>query len=94
MGYAGQKAVSKVNMILKDKSCSLPKLKLGNPLKKVDKMGQRIIKQGEKAEAAKLSGNEKKATRHTNRATRMNERDMKKKNKQNARGPQKRGCKY
>jgi hypothetical protein len=34
MGYAGQKAVSKVNMILKDKSCSLPKLKLGNPLKK------------------------------------------------------------
>jgi hypothetical protein len=34
MGYAGQKAVSKVNMILKDKSCSLPKLNLGNPLKK------------------------------------------------------------
>ena len=35
MGYAGQKAVSKVNMILKDKSCSLPKLNLGNPLKKI-----------------------------------------------------------
>lgn len=34
MGYAGQKAVSKVNMILKDKSCGLPKLNLGNPLKK------------------------------------------------------------
>tara|TARA_R100000541_G_scaffold11526_1_gene19717 strand:+ start:488 stop:619 length:132 start_codon:yes stop_codon:yes gene_type:complete len=34
MGYAGQKAVSKVNMILKDKTCTLPKLKLGDPLKK------------------------------------------------------------
>jgi hypothetical protein len=35
MGYAGPKAVSKVNMILKDKSCGLPSIKgLGNPLKK------------------------------------------------------------
>ena len=34
MGYAGPKAISKVNMILKDKSCGLPKLNLGNPLKK------------------------------------------------------------
>jgi hypothetical protein len=34
MGYAGPKAVSKVNMILKDKSCGLPGIKgLGNPLK-------------------------------------------------------------
>ena len=31
MGYAGPKAVSKVNMILKDKSCDLPKLNLVNP---------------------------------------------------------------
>ena len=54
-----------------------------SPAKKVDKMGQRIIKQGEKAEAAKAEGNDKKATRHTNRAKRMNERDMKKKTKQN-----------
>ena len=35
MGYAGPKAISKVNMILKDKSCGLPSIKgLGNPLKK------------------------------------------------------------
>jgi len=35
MGYAGPKAVSKVNMIIKDKSCKLPGIKgLGNPLKK------------------------------------------------------------
>tara|TARA_R100000935_G_scaffold56587_1_gene88484 strand:- start:1685 stop:2215 length:531 start_codon:yes stop_codon:yes gene_type:complete len=54
-----------------------------SPAKKVDKMGQRIIKQGEKAEAAKAEGNDKKATRHTNRAKRMNERDTKKKTKQN-----------
>lgn len=34
MGYAGPKAISKVNMILKDKSCGLPGIKgLGNPLK-------------------------------------------------------------
>jgi len=35
MGYAGPKAISKVNMIIKDKSCKLPGIKgLGNPLKK------------------------------------------------------------
>ena len=56
---------------------------ISSPAKQVDKMGQRIIKQGEKAEAAKAEGNDKKATRHTNRAGRMNERDMKKKTKQN-----------
>tara|TARA_R100000231_G_scaffold16686_1_gene17408 strand:- start:37 stop:282 length:246 start_codon:yes stop_codon:yes gene_type:complete len=34
MGYAGPKAISKVNMIIKDKSCKLPGIKgLGNPLK-------------------------------------------------------------
>ena len=38
MGYAGPKAVSKVNMILKDKGCGLPAIKgLGNPLKKKKK---------------------------------------------------------
>ena len=35
MGYAGPKAISKVNMIIKDKSCKLPGITgLGNPLKK------------------------------------------------------------
>lgn len=41
MGYAGPKAVSKVNMILKDKGCGLPGIKgLGNPLKKKTKPSQ------------------------------------------------------
>ena len=35
MGYAGPKAISKVNMIIKDKSCKLPSIKgMGNPLTK------------------------------------------------------------
>ena len=45
MGYAGPKAISKVNMILKDKSCGLPSIKgLGNPLKKKKvKEGQSVL---------------------------------------------------
>lgn len=40
MGYAGPKAISKVNMIIKDKSCKLPGIKgLGNPLKKTKVKG-------------------------------------------------------
>ena len=76
-GYAAQekKDLGKYNVI--------DDIAGSSPAKKIDKMGQRIIKQGEKAEAAKAEGNDKKATRHTNRAKRMNERDMKKKTKQN-----------
>lgn len=44
MGYAGPKAVSKVNMILKDKSCGLPSIKgLGNPLKKKKVKGSQSV---------------------------------------------------
>jgi hypothetical protein len=54
-----------------------------SPSKKIDKAGQRIIKQGEKSKAAKAEGNDKKAERHAKRAERMGKRDMKRKAKQN-----------
>ena len=54
-----------------------------SPAKEIDKAGQRIIKQGDKAKAASADGNERKAKRHADRATRMNDRDIKKKTKEN-----------
>jgi hypothetical protein len=45
-----------------------------SPAKKVDKAGQRIIRQGEKAKAAYKAGDTKKGDRHKVRAKRMNGR--------------------
>ena len=54
-----------------------------SPAKEVDKAGQKIIKQGDKANAAYEAGNDKKGNRHTARAARMNTRDEAKKLKNN-----------
>lgn len=50
-----------------------------SPLKEIDKMGQRILKQVDKLEKAKVEGKDRKALKHSNRAQRMNLRDLKKK---------------
>jgi hypothetical protein len=57
--------------------------KMKSPAKEVDKAGQKIIKQGDKANAAYEAGNDKKGNRHTARAARMNTRDEAKKLKNN-----------
>jgi len=69
---------------------------MGSPLKQVDKAGQRIIKQGDKAEAAYKAGDDKKGNRHAARATRMNTRDEAKKLKDNLKNSpaKKKSCKY
>ena len=57
-----------------------------SPAKQVDKAGQRIIRQGEKAEAAYKAGNVKKGNRHKVRAKRMGGRYDAKMLKNNLKG--------
>ena len=47
-----------------------------SPMNEISKRGQRIINQGEKAEAAYSKGNIKKGDRHARRARRMGRRDF------------------
>lgn len=54
-----------------------------SPAKEIDKAGQRIQTQTIKKDIASAAGNERKAKRHADRATRMNDRDIKKKTKEN-----------
>ena len=57
-----------------------------SPAKQVDKAGQRIIKQGEKAEAAYKAGDVKKGNKHKVRAKRMSGRYDAKRLKNNLKG--------
>lgn len=62
MGYAGPKAISKVNMIIKDKSCKLPGIKgLGNPLKYKSSPNKFNPALKAASEAGKLTGKFKEA---------------------------------
>lgn len=60
--------------------------KAASPAKQIDKAGQRIIRQGEKAKAAYKAGDTKKGDRHKVRAKRMNGRYNAKMLKNNLKG--------
>tara|TARA_R110000823_G_scaffold306583_1_gene429037 strand:+ start:393 stop:836 length:444 start_codon:yes stop_codon:yes gene_type:complete len=85
MGYASptkQTAKQKANLPPKVVDAIAAK----SPAKEIDKAGERIIRQGEKAKAAYKAGNTKKGDRHRVRAKRMNDRNNAKMLKSNLKG--------
>ena len=88
MGYAGPKAVSKVNMILKDKKCNHGLL--GNPLKKKAK--------GQKLDESKIDPSDEALARRNSILDKVDAADGKTsrpvtKKTYSGSGLQKRGCK-
>jgi len=89
-GYGPAKTSSPAKQTAKQKA-NLPKevvnaIAAKSPAKEIDKAGQRIIRQGEKAKAAYKAGDTKKGDRHKVRAKRMNGRYNAKMLKNNLKG--------